>query len=662
MSRVDDWGRILVVRTRVLGSSVVVAALSLVLTSACDATKIDSAEDDPPGARRATLEELLADIAAPRHPSDGGGRAWLEADGGGAPSTVASATGRWTIVYEAGPLGVAEGGAVRFIVSPFWYWSPAQTVEPGLPGYTTVETDAEGVELEVSVPSYVDIKIAGRALEPGERIRIVYGAGEAGATADRFAEADSRFWVGVDGDGDGVHKLIEHCPGLAVVPGPAAQLVVVLPSTARPAEPITVRVAVLDAAANAGVPFHGPVQLAVVPEGPDLPATVELQPADRGVKTVQARIGAAGVYRVFATAALPGAEGRFLEALSNPVVVDDSDTRVLWGDLHGHTALSDGTGNVEGYLSYARDVAGLDVVAVTDHDHWGFVALDDDAEAWAAIEKEVQSFNDPGRFVTLLGYEWTNWIHGHRHVLYFGAPGEVLSSVNTDFDTPPELWEALRGREALTFAHHSAGGPVPINWDFAPDPELEPVTEICSVHGSSEAPDSPGPIYDPLPGNYVRDALDRGYRLGFVGSGDSHDGHPGLVQLAGGNGGLAALLSPELTREGVYRALKARRTYATNGPRIVLRAALDGRPIGFELVASEVADPALLYVRAVTSAPIERVDVIRSGSVVQSVSGSGAFDFETTFELAGLRSGEYVYLRVVQVDGGAAWCTPFFVS
>ena len=25
---------------------------------------------------------------------------------------------------------------------------------------------------------------------------------------------------------------------------------------------------------------------------------------------------------------------------------------------------------------------------------------------------------------------------------------------------------------AMTFAHHSAGGPVATNWDFAPDPEL----------------------------------------------------------------------------------------------------------------------------------------------------------------------------------------------
>jgi len=639
-----------------------VACLALALSSACDATKLGTAEADPPGARRATLEQLLADLEAPRHPADGGGRAWLEVDGDGTSRIVASSTGRWTIVYEAGPLGIAKGGAVRFIASPFWYWSAAQTTTPGKPGYTAIETDAEGVELEVSVPSFVNIRIGGRGLEAGERIRIAYGAGAAGAAADRYAEADSSFWVGVDGDGDGAHKLIDDSPGVVVEPGPAAQLVVVLPSTARLSETITVRVAVLDAAANAGVPFHGAVQLAAVPAWPDLPTTLTLVPEDRGVKTVQARVGEAGVYRIIATAVIDAAQSRALEALSNPVVVDDSETRVLWGDLHGHTALSDGTGSVEDYLSYARDVAGLDVVAVTDHDHWGFVALDDDPSAWASIEERVQSRNEPGRFVTLLGYEWTNWIHGHRHVLYFGAQGEVLSSLDADYDTPPELWDALRGQDALTFAHHSAGGPVPTNWDFAPDPELEPVTEICSVHGSSEAADSPAPIYDPLPGNYVRDALDRGYRLGFVGSGDSHDGHPGLAHLAGGTGGLAAILSPELTREGVRGALKARRAYATNGPRIVLRSALDGHPIGSELQAADVADPALLYVRAVTSAPIERIDVIRSGSVVQSVPGSGAFDFETTVELAGLRSGEYVYVRVVQADGGAAWCTPFFVN
>jgi hypothetical protein len=31
-------------------------------------------------------------------------------------------------------------------------------------------------------------------------------------------------------------------------------------------------------------------------------------------------------------------------------------------------------------------------------------------------------------------------------------------------------------------------------------------------------------------------------------------------------------------------------------------------------------------------------------------------------ELRDLRAGEYVYVRVVQADGGAAWSSPFFVE
>ena len=106
------------------------------------------------------------------------------------------------------------------------------------------------------------------------------------------------------------------------------------------------------------------------------------------------------------------------------------------------------------------------------------------------------------------------------------------------------------------------------------------MTEIVSVHGSSEAPDAPAVIHEPVAGHFVRDALARGYRLGFVGSGDSHDGHPGAFTTDPAEGGLAAILSEELTREGVLRALRARRVYATNGARIVLRVALGGAPMG----------------------------------------------------------------------------------
>jgi hypothetical protein len=261
----------------------------------------------------------------------------------------------------------------------------------------------------------------------------------------------------------------------------------------------------------------------------------------------------------------------------------------------------------------------------------------------------------------VLGFEWTSWIHGHRHVLYFDDEGDVKSSVAPEYESPLQLWRSLAGTSSLTFAHHSAGGPIPTNWDIPPDPVLEPVTEIVSVHGSSEALDSPVPIYSPVRGNFVRDALDRGYRLGFVGSGDSHDGHPGLAHLGAPTGGLAAILSEDRTREGVLEALRQRRVYASNGPRILLRTALGSHPMGATVPVPAGGELSLeLFVHAVAPAPLARVDLIRSGEIVDSVAIDDVTEVLLQRPVAGLRAGEYVYVRVVQVDEGAAWSSPIF--
>jgi hypothetical protein len=299
------------------------------------------------------------------------------------------------------------------------------------------------------------------------------------------------------------------------------------------------------------------------------------------------------------------------------------------------------------------------VAVLSDHDHWGIPFLDGAPELWEEIQEQTHRFNEPGRFVTLEGYEWTSWIYGHRHVLHFGTGLTIRSSIDPDFDTPAELWDSLRGEPALTIAHHSAGGPIAVDWSFAPDPVLEPITEIVSVHGSSESLDSPGAIYSPVPGNFVRDVLARGYRLGFVGSGDSHDGHPGLVHLAsGGSGGIAAILSEETTRESILAALRARRAYATNGARIILDVELDGRPMGSVVPLS---DSGRLVVRVIAPDPLDRIDLVADGRVVDSVAGEDKRTIAFESEIRSSAPGT-LYVRVVQVNGGAAWSSPFFLE
>ncbi|MDP6762576.1 MAG: DUF3604 domain-containing protein [Planctomycetota bacterium] len=662
------------------------SALLALLLAACAPSETPTGEDPQAGeeglpatAKPGVLAELRADLAAPRHRSDGGGRAWLvlgeDEDGHGQVGRPQ----RWEFAFEVGPHGLQAGGALYFQVPPFWGWSTPQASRERAPGYTLVRTDAAGVTLTPRTlqRTLLQIEVAGRALESGERIELVYGAGPALAIPDQYAERDSLFLFAVDGDGDGIRGRVEDCPTIDILPAKPAMLVAHLGSTSRPGAGVRLTLAVLDGAASRGCEVTGAVTLRSVPEGFTVPEELALAAGDGGCLTVELTAPAEGTWRL---EALFEGDGHAFEARTNPLWVDQDQEPIFWGDLHGHSNFTDGTGLPEDYFRYARDVAALDLVALTDHDHYGMMHfLDARPQMWEEIRQQVEAFHDPGRFVTLLAYEWTNWIHGHRHVLYFEDEGEVLSALDERFDTPAELWDALRGLPALTMAHHSAGGPVATDWSFAPDPVLEPVTEVMSVHGSSEAEDSPSRIYSFLPGNSVRDALDDGYILGFVGSGDGHDGHPGLAHLSPfygyqparpdrgrpermGNGGLAAIRATELSRASLLEALRARRTHATSGPRILLEASLGGQPMGSTVCAADLPERARLDLRVSATSPIEHIDLVRSGALVERTLVGDREDLRSASFLTDLVAGEYVYLRVLQADGALAWSSPFFLE
>ncbi|MFT4710336.1 MAG: hypothetical protein ACI9D0_000200 [Bacteroidia bacterium] len=661
------------------------------------ATEFIPSNPNPPTAVHVTHGQLIEDMATPRHISDGQGTVRIL---DGPQYITASEVGSWTFEFEVSEHGIAAGGSLFFMVSPYWYWTNPQTQSPEGPGYVSASLPSreEGDELVLQAISFgnqlCQIEVTGRALRPGELVEVAYGQG-AGARADRYAEKESRFWFSVDGDGDGVRGILPDSPTIEVLPGRPATLQLILPSTVRVGETATITVALVDRFGNGNVGFDGELLLKSDRRWPGLPERIYLSRLDKGRTQIELSIapdapigemrfaGAAVGSHLKPTPGSPpehglelGGAAVELSAISNPmrILAADSDApRILWADLHGHSNLSDGTGTPEDFYDYARYVAGLDIAALTDHDHWGVEFLDKTPAMWERIGEVAKNNNEPGVFTSLLAYEWTSWIHGHRHVVYFEDKGEVYSSVDEDFDDPAELWAALRGQEALTFAHHSAGGPVATNWSFVPDPILEPVTEVASVHGSSEAWDSPGLIYRPLKGNFVRDVLDRGIRFGFVGSGDSHDGHPGLAHIASPSGGLAAILAKDNTRESVLEALRARRVYATTGQRIVLDVRLGGNVMGAAIPAESLENgSALLEMTVLGTAPLTRLEVIRSGEVVQRFDAAalgqttgGQPHWTGELRLDNLKAGEYVYLRVTQQGDGApgiAWSSPWFLD
>lgn len=638
-------------------------------------------------AKTSTHFESLAEREITPNPADGQGRAWLEVvtaidpyaeprtwrrseSERARPMVPAASIQRIEFSFEVGEHGIDEGGLLFIMPEPFWSWSEAQVTNPDAFGYTTAIARRGGVEL---VPGSLgaSFQVEGRALESGERIDIVVGAGPSGMRVDEFAEHGAEILIAVDADGDGSRRWLAESVQLDIVARAGVRILAFGPAEVAPGDPIEVSVAIVDAHGNRARWPVDPGDESSLEKGSfaiesiDGPTLAALGLAS----TVTSRSLPGDPHRIRFSA--PNREGTIrlsihgrgtlegFETTVNPIVVRRSPLRLVWGDLHGHSRRSDGTGTPDDYFSYARDVARLDVIALTDHDHWGVRPLDENPRLAESILQSALRFHEPGRFVTIPGYEWTNWLHGHRHVLYFDEKAPIFSAIDPATDRPDELWDALRGRPALTFAHHSAGEPVATNWFYPPDPELEPLTEIASVHGMSEAADAPLPVLGAIPGNFVRDALLLGYRLGFVGSGDSHDGHPGLAHLAAGQSGLAAIFTESLDRPSLLAAMKQRRTFATNGIRPWMEVFIDETFMGSSLPAA--TDDHVLRVRYEATAPIVRIDLVRSDRIA-TLEGPDTLSLEFERKIPRLQPGEFHYVRIIQDDGGVAWSSPIFVD
>lgn len=620
-----------------------------------DSEKASPAEDFR---QRDLHANLVRSKAAHYDDSDGGGRVDLVE----APDSIRAAEmGEFLVRYEAGPLGILAGGRIDFQISPFWGWSEPQIDAEEAPGFTEVTTDATQARLRTEAlrGGILVLHVEDGDLLPGEAVWIRYGKGGT-ARVDQYADDEEAFFVWVDGDGgeDQSRKRVPSEMRIRVLAREARAILVTLPSVAAVGEEFELAVALLDAAGNRAESFVGEVALVSDPEL-EIADTVVFAPGDRGAKRIKAKAVADGLFYVEATSSA-------MQAVSNLVYVSERPRRMIWADLQIHSSLSDGTGSPEGLYEYARDVARLDVAAVTDHDYHGIRKLDEEPELWERMRAANAAVLEPGRFVSILGYEWTSWVYGHRHVLFFGDDGEVFSSVTPPTDNPAGLWAALRhgGWDAMTVPHHPAGGAQALDWSVRPDPEFEPNVEIVSVHGSSEVLGGPLTIRHPAEGHFVRDALARGYQLGFLGSTDGHDGHPGLAHWAGPCGGLTAILTDDLTREGVRDALRARKTYATSGPRMYIEFSLGANGMGSVVAAPEQGKKPLPYrARVIAGSPLESVELIKNGEVwIRQVADELTFHSTVVDSDETRRSGDWVYLRVTQADGHIGLTSPIWTE
>ena len=641
------------------------------------------------------------------------------------PFGIAGHYGTWTVTYTVGSGGIGPGGALRVQLPDTWHAGERnsanrlQASDPTDDHYVAAYGSGADVRVEAEVESETSdflVKSArpgldGRAeryvfvvradvvsgtLRAGETIRVVYGDTSAGSRGMRAAVVATRpepILVSVDRDGSGAFEPVAHDAALTSRAGIAAELLLAGPSDLVAGERAELRLAAVDVHSNPAVPFHETVTLRVLQGDVDLPRTVEF-PEGQGWTTVPFTPRNTGLVRLEAVA-----RADLLRARSNPMEVfaERPAERTWWGDLHSHTGHSfDGVGS--GVFDYARRVSGLDFHAMTDHSSGpareGFTrGLG--PHVWEEYTAATDAHHAPGEFVTLHAYEASfpaPW--GHHNVYFRGAPGPLLAPREV---TLPELWAALTAGEALTIPHHTNKFPQPLDWS-ADDPELRRNFEIYSAHGLSEEYDPGHPLAfeqsgftnrstSARTGISAQDAWMRGLRLSTIAASDDHRSQPGKPHW-----GLAAVRAPELTRAAVFDALRARRTYATTGQRILLDFRVNDAPMGSEItLATPLPEPCAGTSpecgarAAATAALAPRFDVTAHGTdVIESVEilrysepdggfrvihdlRPAALDFTWSGRDGGFRDDAIYYLRLHQrgrVRGRPvmAWSSPVWVN
>jgi hypothetical protein len=302
------------------------------------------------------------------------------------------------------------------------------------------------------------------------------------------------------------------------------------------------------------------------------------------------------------------------------VAEDASRFRLFWGDLHNHNAVGYAQGSLERSIDLAREH--LDFFAFTGHASWhdmpkmpgerhmkwvnGFKVHSDH---WPKTNKLIREANTDD-FAAFLGYEWHSSHFGDYCIIYPEDDQELFLPNHAE-----KLLDFAEAKEAFAIPHHVGykQGWRGANFDHF-RPSVSPVVEIFSEHGCTETDRSPYPMIRHSIGgrstsNTIVPQLSGGLRFGFVASSDNHRGYPGAY-----GEGVLGVWSKELSRQSLFEAIRARRTYAATGDRIALEFAINGQPMGSDLADTSDRE---IDVRVEGQDSIAMIELIRNGKVIE---------------------------------------------
>lgn len=307
--------------------------------------------------------------------------------------------------------------------------------------------------------------------------------------------------------------------------------------------------------------------------------------------------------------------------------ISDTLYNFYLGNLHSHTSYSDGTGTPAQAFEYARDVAGIDFLAVTDHHHVLTVAEYDD------ILYQADAFTENGVFVGIGGQEWTGVDMNHSTVW---EADHILTAPQGDYDS---LYRevALLGCTAA-FCH-----PRPQNFGyFAYSATGDIGINAVEVRDEYEQ------------ARYI-EILNKGWHVGTDGSQDNHAPNWGN----GFNWTMA--LACSLTKDEILDATRNHRTYSTLDRNLEMMFRAEGHYMGEEFAHADHIEFSVQVYDPGPDDDFKRLELFQNGTVIMWA------DVDTTSYLwnpvitppSGLN---HYFVKVYQAGSDRAWSSPVWID
>jgi hypothetical protein len=372
---------------------------------------------------------------------------------------------------------------------------------------------------------------------------------------------------------------------------------------------------------------------------------------------------------------------------SNPSYCSNlNKEQIYWGDPHIHTNIGNCMVRLCRSLNFcfvgARHCTGLDWASSADHVSNGR----GEYAKWREQIAVANQFNEPPEFVTLPAYEASldGGDGGDNNIYMTDFPDMYVDECGTGNlkSLVEKLGDKLDKKDYFAVPHHTSReikhGEIPD--EIYPGEGMMPVVEIHSKWGTSEYRDNPNPLQKIHDGpSYVNDFLKRGMVFGFIGGTDSHatlttaKTADNEVQIEPSHisalPGFTAVISENLDRKSIVKAMKNRQCYAVSQDRTLILGDINGKTFGSKF--NQTVGPVKIKALIATKTDIATIEIIRNGEVLHTLKPqSWNADIEYTdkddlreiaLDSKYINQFVYYYIRVTNKNASQAWSSPSWI-